>query len=371
MDIHLDASAGRLDLHLGPCQASLTPEQALTLRNRLAEILLQALHQPRSHWEVSQNRIRCLGWLADTLLWIKPDELASLLQQYDPQHQEPLLRYARHDKPELATRLLQTLPAASARSLEEETSLGGAIPIQQVVLALEALHPLLAALLGTALPPLPDSNLDLDATERAYQGLHKLLGVLPSLPENRTQPVLNQLKTQERTQLLWLVHQENWSELESWLLKQLPGNAERLIEQRRQCPPQPVWIRLALARRIENLLDLRQPTLEPATSASPALNDKARLFLKGVGELPASLLQMLLKRLSREHLVQLLAAARKLQVPGLEQRLETILPGRLFQQLLLQNPASLEATELRSLMTQLGQELKRLKSLQQGGTQAP
>lgn len=371
MDIHLDASAERLDLRLGPCQASLTPEQALTLRNRLAEILLQALHQPRSHWEVSQNRIRCLGWLADTLLWLAPDTLASLLLDYEPQHLGPLLRYAQRDQPELTSRLLQALPAPAARALEEETSLCGAIPVQQVVLALEALHPLLAAHLGNALPPLPDATLDLAATERAYQGLHKLLNVLPSLPENRTHPLLSQLKKQERLKLLWLAHHENWPELENWLLQHLNDKAERLTEQRKQCPPQPVWIRLALARQVESLLALRQSTPEPAADASPALNDKARLFLKGVGELPASLLQMLLKRLSREHLVQLLVAARKLQVPGLVQRLETILPGRLFQQLMLQNPASLEATELRSLMAQLSQELKRLKSLQQGGTPAP
>lgn len=371
MDIHLDASAERLDLQLGPCQANLTPEQAQTLRNRLAEILLQALHQPRSHWEVSQNRMRCLSWLADTLLWLSPDALASLLLDYDVQHQGPLLRYAQRDIPELANRLLQALPASAARSLEEETSLCGAIPVQQVVLALEALHPLLAAHLGAALAPLPDANLDLGASERAYQSLHKLLNVLPSLPENRAQPVLDQLKKPERIQLLWLAHQENWSELEHWLLQHLNDKAERLTEQRKQCPPQPIWIRLALARRVESLLALRQPTPEPAADASPALNDKARLFLKGIGELPASLLQMLLKRLSREHLMQLLAAARKLQVPGLVQRLETILPGRLFQQLLLQNPANLEATELRSLMAQLSQELKRLKNLQQGGTQAP
>ncbi|SFX20219.1 hypothetical protein [Marinospirillum alkaliphilum] len=367
MQIQITPTGDQLLLQLGPCQANLTQEQAGLLRARLAEILLHSMQLPRSHWEIRQNRVRNLDWLAEVLEWLNKDILADLLVDYDPAHRVALFKYARKQHPKLAARLMQLLPRRTAEQLEDELAMSGAIPVQQVALALEALHPLLAAQLGTKLAALPDANLDPEQTRQALLQHHELLQALPSLPEANSQRTLQQLQSHEQLILLWLANHQGWQPLEHWLLARLPGEAEQLTTQMQNLPPQPAWVLLALAQRIKTLTDLRQPQPPTEPAASPALDEKARNFLQSFSELPAPLLQLVLKRLARDNLAQLITACQQLKALRLYQRLEKILPERFFHQMQKQHPAALQPAELRSLMTQMSQELKRLKSLQQEG----
>lgn len=370
MEIRVSATPDKLELQLGYCHAALSHQQAMTLRESLAEILLHALHLPRSHWEVRQARAISLRYLADTLLWMPEDLLRELLSDYSTEHLPALVRYAQRELPALSDRIHQLLSRKTAELLDDQLSVTGAVPVQQVVLALEALHPVLKNQYGKSLADLPAADFDPAFALEEYKNLHSFLNVLPSLPEENSRRALKQLELQEKVLLLWLARSEGWQELENWLLTYQPGEAELLKSTLTKLPPQPLWVLLGLARRIEMLMDLRhrQPVTQPAPS--PALEDKARSFLANVSELPAPLLQLLLKRLSRARLAQLFTACHQLQALSLLQRLEKILPERFFQQMQKQHPEPLELTEIRSLMARLSQELKQLKNPQQTGSES-
>lgn len=367
MEIRVSATLDKLELQLGYCHAALSHQQAMTLRESLAEILLHALHLPRSHWEVRQARATSLRYLADTLVWMPEDRLRELLTDYASEYLPALMRYAQREIPALSDRIQQLLSRKTAELLDDQLSMTGAVPVQQIVLALEALHPVLKKQYGKSLADLPAADFDPVFALDEYQKLHSFLNVLPSLPDENSRRALKQLELQERVLFLWLVRSEGWQELENWLLAHQADEAELLQSTLAKLPPQPLWVLLGLARRVELLMDLRhrQPATQPPPS--PALEDKARSFLANISELPAPILQLLLKRLSRERLGQLFAACHQLQALSLLQRLEKILPERFFQQMQKQHPGTLELTEMRSLMSRLSHELKQLKNSQQTG----
>lgn len=370
MEIRVSATPDQLELQLGLCHAALSHPQAMTLRESLAEILLQALHLPRSHWEVRQTRALSLRYLADTLLWMPEDLLRELLSDYPADHLPALVRYAQRELPALSERIHQLLSRKTAELLDDQLSMTGAIPVQQVVLALEALHPLLRDRYGKSLADLPAADFDPAFALEEFKSLHRFLNVLPSLPVENSRRTLKQLELQEKVLLLWLARKEGWQDLEDWLLSHEPQETALLQSTLNQLPPPPLWQLLGLARRVEKLMDLRHRQPQAPSPANPALEDKARSFLANVSELPAPLLQLLLKRLSRARLAQLFTACHQLQALTLLQRLEKILPERFFQQMQHQHPEPLELTEIRSLMARLSQELKQLKNPQQTGTES-
>ena len=106
-----------------------------------------------------------------------------------------------------------------------------------------------------------------------------------------------------------------------------------------------------------------QPVINDPVINDSIINDKAFSFLDYLGNLPASNLRLILKKISRKELELLFSTCKMLKAVKLFEQLRAIFPDNLFQQFDKNCPAKVEEHEVRSLLSKLNSELKELKEL--------
>ena len=199
MDISVNVSAEQLELQLGACQAKLTISQAETLRNQLAKVLLNALHQQPDYWPSLTIQLEKLDYLTAILFELNDEQLMQVIQAYHQPYWLVLVRFARKKHPKLATRLLKTIGRLNSPifiSLEELTDqlhLESASSIAEVITALETLQPIVQQhypeLLAKKNPP--DDTSSFNARAVAF------LANLSDLPTSNLRLILKSLSGEE------------------------------------------------------------------------------------------------------------------------------------------------------------------------------
>lgn len=252
MKPNLTSTPNQLNLQLGPCTAQLSWQEAVELRNLLAERLAGYLENAQPQAENNKKQLLKLQPLADALASLENIPLQAVLKAYPKAQLVTLVRFLRAEKPGISEKIFAQLSRRAAEQLSDELAQKGPTPLHQVLPALVALE-----------QPLAQQGVYVGINQKAREYLQRL----GQLPKPALSQLLDKLPSTAQAQLLEVSRQLDTPEIESRCRQVI--QTERLQEFKKDSPTKldEQQVRKLMALVSKELKRLRDDTSRSKTHA--------------------------------------------------------------------------------------------------------
>lgn len=264
MDISVNASADKFELNLGACRASLNSSQVTALKDELTEVLLNALYEQPNYWQDLTTKLEKLKSVLANLFELDNEQLMHVIKASHQPHWLALVRFTKKEQPELAKRLLKAIGQIQSlifTSLEEFTNQLNTEPassIAEVVIALEALQPLIQALNPTPLDEKTETTNPLASNSSFNARATTFLTNLSELPRSNLRLILKGLAGKELVLVFSACRMLEITSFFSQLQSILPEKNYQQLESKSQARVDEAELRSLLAKLNQALKDLKK-----------------------------------------------------------------------------------------------------------------
>lgn len=355
----------QLHIQLGYCHVQIPLSQGQALRDQLQYQLLHALEDTETSSPEAQQHLQRCGYFLQVACQFDEEGFRTLLQEIDSAFLAKLVRYARREYPRFVERLQETMSERAYAQLEEQVLNLTPVSLKDLVRLFKQLQHILTLIAeGRVIPQWPHPDFNAQKAQEQVQNLLPYFKSVADLPPAESQRFLQSLENEHLTQVLVLARQFNQSNLMDKLSQFLGQEAyDQYYLLAQQSVDLPLWEQ---ARVLDALVTPTLPKNQQAASQAqtkppldPKLAQKAKAFLDQLATLNPSLIQSLLKQVSRQEMAHLYQASQQVESQKFQQILARILPEKLRQTLASQSAP--DGRQLAQLLQNLNLKIKALR----------
>lgn len=369
MTINTSFQADKLKISLGRVSLLLPPNKQDELRKNLVKLLRGVFLDEENTPEVLQKKLDKMEFVFILWSWLEDEDFIILLHRITTDDLVPLLRYMRQKTPNLFKRVQTFFDEATEEDMKEKMKQLDKIPALQIYKIVADIYKYLGELLGDeVLPTLPPDDYDEVKSKARFNDISAYVKALPSVPPDRGKVILECLSFAQKVKLSKIAQTYKWKDFPDWF-KDMEGEKSysQIDALKIRMPPQPLWEEMHLLEAVYNLMApgaatiVKDGTQSKSLQIPKDLETRAKDFLHQVGKLSSVNLQILLKHLSKENLLNLISVVEQFSLTNLHEGIHASMPAKLYEQLLEQKPDEIAPKDLQELLKDINSTIRKLK----------